>query len=256
MSEEAPLLRNSLLPGMLNMLAWNLNRGANDLRLFEIGNVFALTGDRVSEYGHACLAATGFTGECGILHKPRLTDFFDVKGDAEALVKIFETESLAFNAPGSEYLHPGRSAKIALNGKVVGEIGQLHPDIAVERKFKQEVWVGYFDLDRLFEMPLRQPRYERLSRYPSVERDFSLLLDNKTSYQLLQGAILALRIPELRSIEAHELFRGAGVPEGKYSLLLRLQFQSNERTLRDDEVATWSAQVIAAVEALGGSLRA
>jgi phenylalanyl-tRNA synthetase beta chain len=256
LSEAAPLLRNSLLPGMLSTLAWNFNRGTNDLRLFEIGNVFALTGDRVSEYRHACLAASGFTGEFGILHKPRLTDFFDLKGDAEALVEIFENKSPAFNAPGSEFLHPGRSAKIALNGKVVGEIGQLHPDIAMERKFKQEVWVGYFDLYRLFEIPVRQPRYERLSRYPSVERDFSLLLDNKTSYQLLQDSILALRIPELRSIEAHELFRGVGVPEGKYSLLLRLQFQSSERTLRDEDVAAWSARVIAAVDALCGSLRA
>ena len=88
-----------------------------------------------------------------------------------------------------------------------------------------------------------------------MERDFSLLLDNNLSYDRLRAAIEGLRIPELESVEPRELFRGAGVPEGKYSLLLRLVFQSSERTLRDDEVAGWSQQVIAAVQGLGGSLR-
>ena len=255
LSEEAPLLRNSLLPGMLGMLAWNFNRGTNDVRLFEIGNIFSLAGEQVSERKHLCFAAAGLTGESGPLLPPRPTGLFDFKGDAERLQELFATESVGFDASAANYLHPSRSAKIVLDGALVGELGQLHPDIAAERKFKQEVWVGWFDLDRLFQIPLRQPRYERLSRYPSVERDFSLLLDNSINYARLHDAILALRIAELRSVEPHELFRGSGVPEGKCSLLLRLTFQSAERTLRDDEVTAWSKQVIAAIEALGGSLR-
>ena len=256
LSEETPLLRNSLLPGMLNMLAWNFNRGTNDVRLFEFGNVFSLISDRVNEGRRLCLAATGVAGEFGLMQKPRLTDFFDVKGDIEALLDLFEKESLLFQAQGASHLHPGRSAKISVNGHVVGEIGQLHPEVAADRKFKQEVWLGYLDLDRLLEVPLRQPRYERLSRYPVVERDLSLVLDNEASYERLHSAVVALRIPELRSVEAHELFRGAEVPNEKYALLLRLKFQSTERTLRDDEVATWTAQVLASVEAFGGTLRA
>lgn len=256
LSEETPLLRNSLLPGMLNMLAWNFNRDITDVRLFEVGNVFESVVDRVSERRYACIAASGSIGEFGVLQKPRMTDFFALKGDVENILELFATESLAFKAPGSDYWHPGRSAKVLLNGKAVGEVGQLHPEIAEQRKFKQEIWLAFFDLDRLYSIPLREPKYERLSRYPSVERDFSLLLDNSITYEKLQHAIVALRIVELRSIEPHELFRGAGVPEGKYSLLLRMKFQAEDRTLRDDEVARWSKQVIAAVEALGGSLRA
>src|SRR5262249_35841019 len=145
--------------------------------------------------------------------------------------------------------------KIFLNGEAMGELGQLHPDIARERKFKQDVWLAHMDLDRLFAVPADEPRYERLSRYPSVERDFSLLLDNRVSYQRLRAAIDELRISELESVEPRELFRGAGVPEGKYSLLLRLVFQSDERTLRDDEVAGWSQKVVSVVQELGGSLR-
>jgi phenylalanyl-tRNA synthetase beta chain len=255
LSEEAPLLRNSLVPGMLNMLAWNFNRGASDLRLFEMGNVFAIRGDRVAEEKHACFAATGMADDTGIEQKPRTLDFFDLKGAAEAILDIFETKSLGFDAPASSHYHPGRSANIVLNGKLVGELGQLHPELAAARKLKQEIWIAQLNLDLLFHVPLREPSYERLSRFQAVERDFSLSLENGVSYERLHRAIEALGIPELVSIEPHELFRGAGVPEGKYSLLLRVKFQASDRTLRDDELARWSQQVIAAVEALGGGLR-
>jgi phenylalanyl-tRNA synthetase beta chain len=255
LSEETPLLRNSLLPGMLNMLAWNFNRGASDLRLFEMGNVFAMQGDRVEEEEHACFAATGMADDRGFDEKLRTLDFFDLKGAAEAIFEVFETKSLLFDAPGSSHYHPGRSAKILLNGKLVGELGQLHPEVAAARKLKQQIWLAQLNLDLIFDVPLREPRYERLSRFQAVERDFSLLLDSSVSYERLQRAIEALGIPELVSVGPHELFRGAGVPDGKYSLLLRAKFQASDRTLRDGELARWSQQVIAAIEALGSGLR-
>ncbi|MBV9074308.1 MAG: phenylalanine--tRNA ligase subunit beta [Acidobacteria bacterium] len=255
LSDETPLMRNSLLPGMLDMIACNFNRGTSDIRLFELGNVFDGTTQEVNQHRHACFSATGLLDVFSVMQTPRSSDFFDVKGDAENLLALFAIESVDFVAPASNYFHPGRSAKISVGRNVVGELGQLHPDIAAERKFKQDVWLAWLDLDRLYSVPLREPRYERLSRYPSIERDFSLLLDAGMSYERLRQAIAALGIPELRSIEAHELFRGGAVPEGKYSLLLRLTFQSWERTLRDDDVAGWSQQVIAAVNSLGGSLR-
>jgi len=255
LSEEAPFLRNSLVPGMLNQFAWNFNREATDVRLFEMGNVFAMSSDRVEQRKLACFAATGSAGDKGVELRARPTDFFDLKGDTEVIAGAFEKQSLQFTTPASGYFHPGRSAKIVLNGETIGEFGQLHPDLAADRKFKQEVWIVQLDLDRLFAVPLREPRYQRLSRYPSVGRDFSLLLDNVVTYERLRSEIEGLHIPGLESIEPHELFRGAGVPEGKYSLLLHLVFQSSERTLRDDEVSGWSQQVIAAVQALGGSLR-
>jgi len=256
LSDEAPLLRNGLIPGMLNTLAWNFNRGATDIRLFEIGNAFGMAGDRVEQHNFLCVGGTGSAGLSGVEQKPRAMDFFDLKGDIEAAIEMFTIKSLRFDAHASEYYHPGRSAKLVLNGKIVGEFGQLHPDVCADRKLKQEVWLAQLDLDRLFSIPLREPRCEPLSRFPAVERDFSLLLDDSVSYESLRSAVEALCIHELRSIEPRELFRGSGVPEGKYSLLLRLTFQSAERTLVDEELAVWSKQVVAAVEALGATLRA
>ncbi|HKR29764.1 MAG TPA: phenylalanine--tRNA ligase subunit beta [Terriglobales bacterium] len=256
LSEEAPLLRNSLLPGMLNMLAWNFNRGASDVRLFEMGNVFAVDGDRVHQRYQACIAGTGAVPETSLEQAARELNFFDVKGDVENLLDLFATESLPFEAPGPKYLHPGRSAKVVLNGRTIGEVGQLHPDVASERKLRQAVWIAQLDLDSLFAIPLRDPRYQRLSRFPTVERDFSLLVDDSVPYSRLREAIERLSIPEMISIDPRELFRGGSVPAGKYSLLLRVMFQSSDRTLRDDEVANWSQKIIAAIEQRGGSLRA
>jgi phenylalanyl-tRNA synthetase beta chain len=220
-----------------------------------MGNVFTMQGDRVEEEEHACFAATGMADDRGIDEKSRTLDFFDLKGATEAIFEVFETKSLLFDAPGSSHYHPGRSAKIVLNGKLVGELGQLHPEVAAARKLKQQIWLAQLNLDLIFDVPLREPRYERLSRFQAVERDFSLLLDSSVSYERLQRAIEALGIPDLVSVGPHELFRGAGVPDGKYSLLLRAKFQASDRTLRDDELARWSQQVIAAIEALGGGLR-
>jgi phenylalanyl-tRNA synthetase beta chain len=89
-----------------------------------------------------------------------------------------------------------------------------------------------------------------------VQRDFSFLFDDSVTFEKIQNLVNGLGIDELRSFEPVEIFRGGSVPKGKYSLLLRAKFQSGERTLREDEVARWSGQIIPTLEALGGSLRA
>ena len=255
LSEETPLLRNSLVPGMLNMLEWNLNRGLSDLRLFEMGNIFETKTQDVSQHWHACLAATGRRQDVDLEQASRMLTFFDLKGDAECALAAFAIKKLKFEAPGPNFLHPGRSAKILADERQIGALGQLLPEIASERKFKQEVWMAQLDLDALFAIPLREPRFEKISRFPSVERDFSLIVNDSTSYAQLRDAIEHLGIQELISIEPKELFRGGSIRAGKYSLLLRLTFQSGERTLRDEEVTGWSERTIAALAKLGAALR-
>ena len=110
-------------------------------------------------------------------------------------------------------------------------------------------------LDRLFALPLRTPRYQPLSKYPAVDRDFSFLFDDSVIFERIASAVQALNIAEMRSFQPAEIFRGGTVPAGKYSVLLRAQFQSDERTLRDDEVGAWSEKIIGALNAIGGQLR-
>jgi len=256
LSDEVPVLRNSLLPGMLDMIAWNLNRGTSDIQLFEDGHVFASQGNQVQERRALSLGATGNVVPGGPQTMPRAASFYDVKGVLEDLLKRFAISSVQFDTNAADYYHPGRSARVLVDGVVLAQLGQLHPAIAEQRKLRQEVYLAEVFLDRLFERELREPRYQRLLRFPAVERDFSFIIDDSVLYERLNTAIASLRIAELRSLSPKEIYRGGSVPAGKYSLLLSTVFQSLERTLRDDEVALWSNQIIKAVEALGGSLRA
>jgi phenylalanyl-tRNA synthetase beta chain len=245
-----------MLPGMLEMMAWNLNRGNNDVRLFETGNVFEMVAARTQEHKHLCLGATG-AAEPGNVHRPaRPYSFFDMKGEVESLLHAFEHQSLYFDAPAAAYYHPARSARVVTDGATVALFGQLHPEIAAARKLRQDVFLAEIYLDRLYQRDLRHTRYQPLPRYPAVERDFSFIFEDRVTYELIRGAVEALRIAELRGFVPVEIFRGGAIPGGKYSLLLRAILQSGEHTLREDEVALWSTQIIQALQALGGTLRA
>src|SRR5262249_51757591 len=135
------------------------------------------------------------------------------------------------------------------------EFGQIHSEMAAARKLKQEIFVAQIYLEQLMAFPLRAPRYEPISRFPAVDRDFSFLFPDSVDFEAIQSAVNKLNIAEMRSFRPPEIFRGGAVPPGKYSVLLRTQFQADDRTLRDDEVAQWSARIIEALQAIGGTLR-
>jgi len=254
LSEEQSVMRSSLVPGMLNMLGWNLNRGTSDVRLFEVGHVFSAPSEETTqETRMLSIGATGNAVEASVHGPARASTFFDLKGHVETLLDAFEVGNLRLER--TDRYHPGRGARAVVDGTVLAEFGQLHPDVAAARKLKQDIYVAEINLDHLFALPLRTPRYQPLSRFPAVDRDFSFLFGDAVSYERIQSAVRALNIAEMRGFRPVEMFRGGTVPQGKYSMLLRAQFQSAERTLRDDEVAQWSAQIIQALEAIGGSLR-
>ncbi|MGH9524067.1 MAG: phenylalanine--tRNA ligase subunit beta, partial [Terriglobales bacterium] len=256
LSETAAVMRTSLVPSMLQMLAYNLNRANAGVRLFEVGNVYEKTGERTAEHPRLCIGATGAAIEADVHQPGRPYTFFDLKGDIETLLSEFAYAALYFDPHSAGIFHPGRSARAVMDGKTVARFGQLHPQVAAARKIKQEVFLAEIDLDRLFEHALRKPRYQAISRYPEVDRDFSFLFDDAVTFERIGNAVNALRIAELTGLKPVEIFRGGAVPKGKYSVLLRAAFQSNDRTLRDDEVALWSQQIVKALETLGGQQRA
>lgn len=255
LSEEQSVMRTSLVSGMLRMLAWNLNHGSSHVRLFEIGNIFSAPSEESTEERRMiCLGATGNAIEAGAHNLTRPYSFFDLKGDIEIVLSAFEISDLRFQP--AEHYHPGHSACAVADGKPVARFGQVHPRVTNAFKIKQDIYLAEIDLGRLLDLPLRVPRYQALTRFPAVDRDFSFLFNDSVTFAQILSAVQALDIAELQSFEPAEIFRGGLVPEGKYSVLLRAKFQSSERTLRDDEVAQWSAEIIRTLEAIGGSLRA
>jgi phenylalanyl-tRNA synthetase beta chain len=142
-----------------------------------------------------------------------------------------------------------------IDGETVARFGQLHPELAAARKLRQEVYVAEILLERLYRHSLREPRYQRISKFPAVERDFSFVFDDAVTFERIKSAVDELQLSELRKFVPAEIYRGEKAGAGKYSVLLHAEFQSNERTLRDDEVAQWSSQMVKALQSLGGTLR-
>jgi phenylalanyl-tRNA synthetase beta chain len=255
-SEEASVMRSSLVPGMLNMLAYNLNRGADSVRLFEAGSVFVASGNATAEPKRICMGATSPPLQKAEAWGSRDGGFFDLKGDVENLLHAFQHQSLRYDSHTADYYYPGRSARALMDGALVAQFGQVHPDIATARKLRQSVFIAELYLDELYAQGVRVIRYQPLPRYPVVERDFSFVFDDGVTFEKIQQSVAGLGLTKLRSFAPVEIFRGGNVPAGKYSLLLRARLQSSDRTLREDEVAQWSAQIIKALEGLGGKQRA
>ena len=266
-SDEASVMRTSMVPSMLNMLAYNLNRGSDNVRLFEAGNVFEAAGadsklvEKSLELKRISMGATGNVDAevvrglvPGAAARP--FSFFDLKGDIESLLAPFSHWTLYYDAQTADYYHPGRSARAVLDGATVAQFGQIHPDVREARKLRQDVFVAEIYLDRLYQHDLRQVRYEALPRFPAVERDFSFVFDDGVEFEKIHQSVTGLGIAELRSFVPVEIFRGEKIGAGKYSILMRAMFQSSERTLRDDEVAQWAGQIAKALEGLGGVQRA
>ena len=176
-SEEATVLRTSLLPGMLQMLAWNLNRGNNNVRLFEAGHVFSKCGERADERKRISLGATGGAELASWDRSARPYTFFEMKGDLEELLKMFSHRALYFDQHTAGFLHPGRSARAVMDGVTVAQFGQVHPDLAAARKLRQDVYIGEIYLERLYRHALQEPRYVPIPRFPAIGRDFSFLFE-------------------------------------------------------------------------------
>jgi phenylalanyl-tRNA synthetase beta chain len=261
LSEEAGVLRPSLAPGMLAMIAGNLNRDVSDVRLFELGTVFSGTTDKVEERPTLAFGATGTVPEESALHPARPIEFYDLKGAAEQVLARFHADSVYFDCFPTEagltpqWLHPYRSARVVADGLTVGWFGQLHPREAAARKIKDLVLLGELYLDRLYKLPLRKPAARDISRFQPVRRDFSLVLDESVGWEKIHQAVAALKIPELVEWRAREVFHDIKLGPREYSLLLGVTFQAPDRTLREEELQDFHTRVIGAVGKAGARLR-
>jgi phenylalanyl-tRNA synthetase beta chain len=268
LSEEASVMRTSMAPGMLNMLAWNLNRDSENVRLFEMGRVYEMRGGERVEPARLCLGATlaavrGSLPVDGTLDVSKgeqaaaVEAFRSFKGDVENLLAAFAFRELSFDRETAEYFHPGRSARALMDGAVVAQFGQIVESVKAERKLRQDVFLAEIDLERLHALGLRTVRFAPLRKYPAVERDFSFVFGDEVEFEAMRRAVMGLGIPEIREFRPVEIFRGGSIESGHYSILLRAKLQSTEETLRDDvQVVRCSAEIVNALRRLGGVQRA
>jgi len=247
-ASQMAVMRSTLFGGLISNLVTNLKRKQTRVRLFEAGRTFHRDdrGMPVAGFHQPWkLAALAYGGALpdGWASGARKLDFYDVKGDLEALLA---PAPLGFEKLVHPALHPGRSAKILLAGQEIGVIGELHPE-----------WVQKYDLPQppvLFEIDFDAakattvPAYCEVSKFPPVVRDLAIVVDQGLELQTLLAGLKG-RLPLLvQDIQLFDVYVGKGVPENKKSLAFRIVMQDTQRTLQDAEVDLAVQQLISCLE--------
>ena len=245
--EEARRMRPTLIPGLLESVRRNLNHGNRNVLLFEIGRVFAGSGPGELPQEREALAviATGDAVGEGYAQAVGEIDFLYVKGALEAAIEATKFGPLVFANADVKHLRRAQSAKLTrYDGRAVGTLGRLAESIAASYKFRQPVFIGEIDLTTLFESQLRSVQYRPLPRYPSVVRDVTLLVDRNVQFSSLVHAIDSRQISDYAGVSLVGVYEGKNIPTAKRSVTLRLEYRSDERTLRDEEVDQRHRQLV------------
>jgi phenylalanyl-tRNA synthetase beta chain len=238
-TEEATRMRPTLLPGLLESVRNNFNHGTRDVRLFEIGRIFAASAgsELPVERDALGLVATGAHTEEGRAQTTSEVDFYDLKGALEAAVDAMKLGSLEFDQSSVKHLRAGQAATIKLvDGKEIGTIGRLSDPIAAAYKFRQPVYVAELDLTALVDSEPRAIQYKPLPRFPSVVRDVTLLISRDVSLSQLLRAVDTQAVADYSGAQLVGTYEGKNIPESKRAVTMRIEYRSDDRTLRDEEV--------------------
>jgi phenylalanyl-tRNA synthetase beta chain len=256
LSQEASALRSTTVPSMVRALRWNLDRDRSDLRLFEIGKTYASRGKGLPE--ERWVLTLGLSGQRRpqtVHDAEKALDCADLKGDLETLLEAFGIPELNFDPTAQDYFGPGRGGRFVSGKEVLATFGELSSAIRGQYKLRQEVWLAEVDLDKLLALPRRPRSFTPFSKFPLVERDFSLVVPEDVPYCRLAEAVEGLGLEEIQSYRPVDLFPAESIAPGHYSLLLRVSFQSQTHTLTSEEIGEASARVLGALEKFGVRLR-
>jgi len=249
------VMRTSLWPGLVQALQYNLNRQQNRLFLFECGLKFL---KQDNELKQEMMVAGALTGSRLPAHWGRETqaiDFFDVKGHVECLLDLTGlAEQFTFQVESHPVLHPGQSAAIYRQDRLVGWLGALHPSVEQALGLSQRAYV--FEIEAAALSEGRVPKFAPLSRYPSIRRDIALVVDEAISAAEVLDCIRLCGSEYLTNIELFDVYVGEGIDSGRKSLALGLTLQDLSRTLIDSEIEQELNQILSVLNSkLGATLR-
>ncbi|WP_027409554.1 phenylalanine--tRNA ligase subunit beta [Anoxybacteroides tepidamans] len=258
MSEERSVLRQSLVPHLLEAASYNRARQVENVALYETGSVYLASGEHELPNEKERLAGV----LTGVWHahlwqgEKKAVDFYVVKGILDGLFALLGLEKrIEYKQAKREHLHPGRTADILLDGKTIGFVGQLHPVVQKEFDLK-ETYVFELALADVLNADVEEIRYAAIPRFPSIARDIALVVDEHVVAGDVQKAIVAAGGELLKDVAIFDVYKGDRLPEGKKSIAFALRYYDPERTLTDEEVTAVHEQVIKAVEQqFGATLR-
>lgn len=256
MSEDRSVLRQSLLPHLLDATTYNVARRIDTVSLYETGSVFLGTQEDglPKEVGHVAAVITGKWVDHAWQQENKKVDFFVMKGIIEGLMETLGlTAKVTYVKATHDGLHPGRTADVLLNGKVVGVLGQLHPTEQKKRDLK-ETYVMEMNMSLLLAEQTEALVYAQVPRYPSMSRDIALVVSKEETAGSLIEIIQDAGGKLLKDVAVFDLYEGDKVEEGTKSLAFTLKYFNAERTLTDEEVVTRHDKVLAALKEKSGAV--
>ena len=241
-SSELSVMRTTLWCGLLNAALYNLNRQQHRLRLFETGLRFIKKNDEIVQQKmlSGLLMGNVFTEQWS--EKSRKVDFFDLKSDLEAIFHLTGCQ-VQYSATKHSALHPGQCAEIVnSDGKRIGIFGMLHPSIEKLLGFENQVYL--FELEQELVLGKQIPKFEVISRFPTVRRDMALIVEEKITINEIKECIIACNEEKIKEILIFDVYRGNGVLDGYKSIALGLILQDSNQTLTDSEIDAIFSTVI------------
>ncbi|MGM0565071.1 MAG: phenylalanine--tRNA ligase subunit beta [Pseudomonadota bacterium] len=253
-SSELAVMRSSLIPGLVKTLQHNINRQQKRLKLFETGLSFTKRGEETLQVGRLAGLVSGDIHSEQWNHEKRPADFFDIKGDVEALLALSGLDHYRFEPVDEPILHPGQSAAIVRDGERVGVVGTLHPELARQIKLKQRALVFELDLSAIQRGSVAE--FAGVSEFPAVRRDVAVAVDQAVSARQLIDAVEAAGIAALQSVHVFDLYQGENLKAGSKSVALGLILQDFSSTLTEEEIEAAVKQAVVALEnKVGATLR-
>jgi len=245
LGEDTSIMRTTALPSMLDILSRNNAYHNKTAKLYELAKIYIpVAGEVLPEEPKILMLGTYGAEE----------NFFTIKGELDAILNGLRMPKASYTAEkNNPSYHPGRCAKVTINGIDVGYIGQIHPLVAKNYGIDGEVYCAEINFTALLNLQLPEATYTPLPKYPSVTRDLAVVCDEAITVAQVEEVINSAAGKLLRNIRLFDIYRGTGVPEGKKSMAFSLELRADDRTLTDAD----SEQVVSKVlEALNVSIGA
>ena len=248
LGEDTSIMRTIALPSMLEILSRNAAYHNKAAKLYELAKIYLpVEGQVLPEEPKMLLLGAYGAG----------TTFFTLKGELEAILKGLRIKKASYTAvKDNPSYHPGRCAKVTIEGIDVGYLGQVHPLVAKNYGIDADVYCAEIDFTKLFTMQLPEPTYVPLPKYPTVSRDLAVLCDEALTVAEVENVMTAAAGKLLRNIKLFDIYRGTGVPEGKKSVAFALELRADDRTLTDTDSEAVVTKILTALkEKLNVTLR-
>ena len=247
LGEDTSVMRTIVIPSMMEILSKNYNNRNASASLFELSNEYIPVEGQELPDENPVITIGQYGGSC---------DFFSLKGIVENLLMVLGVSGVSVEAESNlPYYHPGRCAKILLQDRTLGTLGEIHPQVAENYGIDTRVYVARLDCRALFENRCQNKEYHPLPKFPATTRDLALLCDDSLPVQTIENAIRAGAGKLLERIDLFDVYKGKQIPEGKKSVAYNITMRSPDRTLTDEDVAQAMEKILNHLSTLGVSVR-